>query len=395
MSETKKRIIKLLSMLLCTILLAGCGNTASDVPQITKEIDEAMNEEDSGTETEPLQEENAIPDDGIITKSQMETIAGKKGNYNFNGETEDGIAYKWTYSGEKIQNPEEQALLVKVSAQELDDVKKAANDAPYAMAVTLQDMSLAAPATLAVTLNEKWDADKVLYCTLQDGKLAKLDDADISDVENEKSCISFDVTMTGDTFYLVGGSSTGSKDENKEEAKAQNSEAAQKDNTSEAPEETGEEMQEETQEETQEESDQDEALTCTISIDCATILDNWDDLNESKAEFVPSDGWILYPSEVEFTQGETVFDVLKRVCNDAGIHMSSRYTPLYGSYYIEGMNQLYEFDCGTSSGWMYNVNGWYPNYGCSSYTVEDGDVIEWRFTCNREDGVGGNMGGLS
>lgn len=31
---------------------------------------------------------------------------------------------------------------------------------------------------------------------------------------------------------------------------------------------------------------------------------------------------------------------------------------------------------------MYNVNGWYPNYGCSRYQVKDGDVVEWRYTCD-------------
>lgn len=38
----------------------------------------------------------------------------------------------------------------------------------------------------------------------------------------------------------------------------------------------------------------DTAMTCTFSIECSTILNNWDDLKESKAEFVPADGWILY-----------------------------------------------------------------------------------------------------
>ena len=100
------------------------------------------------------------------------------------------------------------------------------------------------------------------------------------------------------------------------------------------------------------------------------------------------DGWILYPSEVEFYEGETVFDVLKRVCNQAGIQMESEWTPMYNSYYVSGINNLYEFDCGKDSGWMYCVNGWYPNYGCSKYTLEDGDTVEWRYTCNLGRDVG-------
>ena len=107
------------------------------------------------------------------------------------------------------------------------------------------------------------------------------------------------------------------------------------------------------------------------------VLNNMSDLKSGKEEFVPSDGWILAASEVEFTEGESVHDVLQRVCKDAGIQMESSFTPAYNSAYVEGINNLYEFDCGQLSGWMYNVNGWFPNYGCSKYTVQDGDVINW------------------
>ena len=62
-----------------------------------------------------------------------------------------------------------------------------------------------------------------------------------------------------------------------------------------------------------------ESHTCTISIDCSSILDNRDDLKAEKAEFVPSDGWILEPEEVSFKSGDTAFDVLKNACNQAGI----------------------------------------------------------------------------
>ena len=31
---------------------------------------------------------------------------------------------------------------------------------------------------------------------------------------------------------------------------------------------------------------------------------------------------------------------------------------------------------------MYEVNDWFPNYGCSRYEVKNGDVIEWQYTCN-------------
>lgn len=129
---------------------------------------------------------------------------------------------------------------------------------------------------------------------------------------------------------------------------------------------------------------------CTISIVCDTILDNMDQLDAGKEAYVPANGTILSTSSVEFEDGETVFDVLKRVCDYAGIQLEYSWTPLYNSYYIEGINNLYEFNCGNESGWMYKVNGWFPNYGCSSYTLKDGDNIVWCYTCN---GLGADVGG--
>ena len=127
---------------------------------------------------------------------------------------------------------------------------------------------------------------------------------------------------------------------------------------------------------------------CTVTIVCDTILDNIGKLNKEKAPFVPKDAVILPQTRVSFAPGDTVFDVLKSACSQAGIQMSSRYTPLYGSYYIEGINQLYEFDCGKNSGWMYSVNGEFPNYGASSYKPKDGDKIEWKYTCDLGADVG-------
>ena len=55
--------------------------------------------------------------------------------------------------------------------------------------------------------------------------------------------------------------------------------------------------------------------------------------------------------------------------------MDANYTPAYKTYYVRGIHQLYELDCGNLSGWTYQVNGIVPNYGCSKYTVKAGDVI--------------------
>ncbi len=128
---------------------------------------------------------------------------------------------------------------------------------------------------------------------------------------------------------------------------------------------------------------------CTVTIVCNTILDNVGKLNKEKVPFVPKDAVILPQTRVSFAEGDTVFDVLKKVCTAADIQLEYSWTPAYDSGYIEGINHLYEFDCGKESGWMYKVNDWFPNYGCSSYKVENGDNIVWCYTCN---GYGEDVG---
>lgn len=135
--------------------------------------------------------------------------------------------------------------------------------------------------------------------------------------------------------------------------------------------------------------DGNEQRTCSLSIRCDTILNNMNLFNQDKLGVLPSNGVILQTTTVSFSEGESVFDVLQRVTREKRIHMEYVFTPLYNSAYIEGINNLYEFDCGSLSGWMYKVNGWFPNYGCSRYVLKDGDKIEWVYTCDLGEDVGG------
>ena len=128
---------------------------------------------------------------------------------------------------------------------------------------------------------------------------------------------------------------------------------------------------------------------CTISISCASILEHMDLCDKEKTELVPEDGWLLKPVEVTFQEGQSVFDVLQQSCRDNRIHLEFSMTPVYNSAYIEGIGNLYEFDCGEESGWMYAVNGWFPNYGCSQYQLQDGDSVTWVYTCELGKDVGG------
>ena len=82
-------------------------------------------------------------------------------------------------------------------------------------------------------------------------------------------------------------------------------------------------------------------------------------------------------------KGTSVFALLKKT----GLEIEVS-TGAYDSY-VKAIEGLAEFDEGPKSGWMYRVNGWYPNYGCSRYQLKDGDVVEWRFTCDLGSDIGG------
>ena len=66
--------------------------------------------------------------------------------------------------------------------------------------------------------------------------------------------------------------------------------------------------------------------TCTISIRCDTILNNMDSLDPAKSAYVPSSGVILSATTVEFSDGETAYDILQRACSSAGIQLEASYT---------------------------------------------------------------------
>ena len=124
------------------------------------------------------------------------------------------------------------------------------------------------------------------------------------------------------------------------------------------------------------------ANTCTLEIRCDTLLQHLDKLSDGKAALVPADGTLLAKTTVTFEPGESVFDVLRRCLREQNIHFEYVDAKAYGSIYIEGIGNLYEFDCGEQSGWLYFVNGISPGLGCSGYTVANGDEIVFAYTCD-------------
>ena len=128
---------------------------------------------------------------------------------------------------------------------------------------------------------------------------------------------------------------------------------------------------------------------CYISITCKTALESGE-LSDSMLSVLPEDGIILEKLEVSYEDGATVFDVLAKVVKENKIHME--YTGTAKIPYIEGVANLYEFDCGPLSGWMYQVNGWFPSFNMGQYKIERGDHVEIIYTCDLGEDVGDTYG---
>ncbi|VYU10038.1 DUF4430 domain-containing protein [Clostridium paraputrificum] len=131
----------------------------------------------------------------------------------------------------------------------------------------------------------------------------------------------------------------------------------------------------------------DEKRYVTLSIRCDTILDNMDKFNMEKKDYI-NNGVILSSTKVELTENDkTVFDLLYRVTRGKRIPID--YSGNKNNAYIKGINHIYEFDCGKQSGWMYRVNGSFPNYGVGNYNLNGGENIEFLYTCDLGYDIGG------
>lgn len=92
------------------------------------------------------------------------------------------------------------------------------------------------------------------------------------------------------------------------------------------------------------------------------------------------DGEIISRREIKTEPGESVFGQLKRALAAERINLDYGGNAMLGNIYVRGIGGLSEFDYGSLSGWTYRVNGEYPDKSCASYTLGEGDYVEWIYT---------------
>lgn len=404
----KNKINKILITLLTImsiIFLVACGGK-----EISKEQGVSLN--------------NDIPKDGIVKASVFEELMESNNIAVFSGKN-DEFTYEWMFVGSDIKNPEDINLLVNPSDKNLDEVKKQSKSELVQGFKFENSKELQSKTALSISLNKKWkcsSADIYKY-NEKEKTITKVSGATVETSKN--IVVNFSIKDREGEFYIVASNpkeEAMQSDKKKEEKKDETNTKTQSEKDSLVlKEQLGIDVQQGEADkdgkdkyltdpisegkpkpvewnETGNEVDKGKAAGyCTLSIRCDTLLEPENRkvaISNGKGEMIPEDGVIYQTKKVKFYKNESVFDVLLREVQEQKIHMEFSMTPIYNSNYIEGINNLYEFDGGELSGWMYKVNGWYPNYGCSRYQLKDGDVIEWVYTCDLGRDVGSDwMGG--
>lgn len=126
----------------------------------------------------------------------------------------------------------------------------------------------------------------------------------------------------------------------------------------------------------------------TVLAECSTVLSHMDIIDPAVnlPEVVPEDGVIIARCEVSLPEGATAFDALAAAARKQRVRVD--YTgSAYGTY-VRGIGYVTEFGFGELSGWMYTVNGEFPDVSVSDRVLGSGDVVEFRYTCDLGRDVG-------
>ncbi|WP_343343752.1 DUF4430 domain-containing protein [Terrisporobacter petrolearius] len=408
MKQIKKIVISLL--LIMVFAVTGCNVVSSG--------------EGSGA----CGDNSKIPENGVVTAQTFEKIKNSGEMALFESNNKD-FSYEWMFLASDIKEPKDINLKVNSVSENIDLVKeKSKSDLVYGFSFE-ETSSLESSTALSIIFNSKLKCSAADIYKLNSDKLEKVTTATV-DFSSDKTTINFSIQDREGTFYIVGSDpkqaaidadTDGSSSESSESSNSSNGGSSNDSKSDKAKQslEYKKQMGINVEEGTPGKDGKDKYLTdptpagkpkpfewneggnkidkskvagyVTLSIDCKTLLKPANRkvaIENGKGDMIPSDGIIYKTKKVKFYKNEAVFDVLLREVKANKIHMEFSMTPIYNSNYIEGIHNLYEFDGGELSGWMYQVNGWYPNYGCSRYKLKNNDKIKWRYTCDLGQDVG-------
>ena len=113
-------------------------------------------------------------------------------------------------------------------------------------------------------------------------------------------------------------------------------------------------------------------MSVTVSVDCTAAL-------RYDLDGLPESGMLMEECTVSLPDGATAFDALIEAAKVQQLRVD--YNGSVFGEYVSGIGTLNEFDCGSESGWLYEVNGEHPSVSAGAYALKDGDKVKFLYTC--------------
>ncbi len=89
------------------------------------------------------------------------------------------------------------------------------------------------------------------------------------------------------------------------------------------------------------------------------------------------DDAVIYSANAEYKEGMTVLDILLQTAKEK--NLAAVYTGSKSSAYVTSIGGLSEKQHGSSSGWVYTVNGETIMRPCGKCTLSPDDKVVWRY----------------
>ena len=129
-------------------------------------------------------------------------------------------------------------------------------------------------------------------------------------------------------------------------------------------------------------------MEVTFSADCKSVLGRMDTIDPSvnQPSVIPPDGVVIAECTLSLPEGSSAFDALITAARQQQVRVD--YTGSSWGTYVRSIGYISEFGFGELSGWMYRVNGEFPQVYAGEFTLHEGDVVEFVYTCD----LGGDVG---
>ena len=127
---------------------------------------------------------------------------------------------------------------------------------------------------------------------------------------------------------------------------------------------------------------------CYVTIDCHTAVSSAE-LSGDIRELQPENGMVLEKYAVGITEGMNAMEAFEATCKANKLQFE--YATMSGMKYVDGINNLYSYDCGDLSGWYSLYNGESPSVGMSEIRVEKDAELLLIYSCDMGSDIGASM----